>query len=312
MTQWRRRLFVCLAVALCSARPLQAQTVDDGIMLARGDLLVGNFFTYDSWDHYWEGALERTNGNIGTVSTRTNQFVADYGVSDRLMLITSIPYVWTRASEGVLHEMHGLQDITFAAKVSLLQRATSRRSVLRLMGTASGGVPLTDYIPDFQPLSIGLGSRRVAGRLTLNYQANPGLYVNASSGYTWRHRVTLDRPYYFTEDTLTFSDHVAMPSVFDYVISAGYLHHGWMATASFSQQKTKGGGDIRRQDAPFVSNRMDSSKVGAMLMYPPPKLRDLRLQVAYAYTLNGRNVGQSTSVTAGVQYVFHFGGRPTR
>jgi len=299
-------------VALCGASPLQAQTIDDGIMLARGDLLVGNFFTYDSWDHYWEGALERTNGNIGTVSTRTNQIVADFSVTDRLMLITSIPYVWTRASQGVLHEMHGLQDITFAAKYSLLEKATSRHSVLRTIGTVSGGVPLTDYTPDFQPLSIGLGSRRVAGRLTLNYQSNPGLYLNASWGYTWRHRVALDRPYYFTEDTLTFSDHVAMPSVFDYVISAGYLHHGWMATASFSQQKTKGGGDIRRQDMPFVSNRMDYSKVGAMLMSPPPKLRDLRLQVAYGYTLDGRNVGQSTSVTAGVQYVFHFAGRPTR
>jgi hypothetical protein len=312
MTFWLRRIVVCLAVALCGASPLQAQTIDDGIMLARGDLLVGNFFTYDSWDHYWEGALERTNGNIGTVSTRTNQIVADFSVTDRLMLITSIPYVWTRASQGVLHEMHGLQDITFAAKYSLLEKATSRHSVLRTIGTVSGGVPLTDYTPDFQPLSIGLGSRRVAGRLTLNYQSNPGLYLNASSGYTWRHRVTLDRPYYFTEDTLTFSDHVAMPSVFDYVISAGYLHHGWMATASFSQQKTKGGGDIRRQDMPFVSNRMDYSRVGAMLMSPPPKLRDLRLQVAYGYTLDGRNVGQSTSVTAGVQYVFHFAGRPTR
>jgi hypothetical protein len=197
--------------------------VDDGIMLARGDLLVGNFFTYDSWDHYWEGALER--------------IVADFGVTVRLMLITSIPYVWTRASQGVLHEMHGLQDISFAAKYSVFEKATSRRSVLRAIGTVSGGVPLTDYTPDFQPLSIGLGSRRLAGRLTLNYQSNPGLYLNASSSYTWRHRVTLDRPYYFTEDTLTFSDQVAMPSVFDYVISAGYLHHGWMATASFSQQR---------------------------------------------------------------------------
>src|SRR5262249_32310926 len=150
------------------APALQAQTVDDGIMLARGDLLVGNLFSYDRWDHYWEGTLDRTNGNIGTLSTRTNLWVADYGITDRLMVVTSIPYVWTHASEGVFHEMHGLQDITVAAKYSGFEKPTLRQSLVRAMVTAAGGLPLTDYSPDFQSFSIGLGSRRVSGRLTLN------------------------------------------------------------------------------------------------------------------------------------------------
>ena len=45
-----------------------------------------------------------------------------------------------------------------------------------------------------------------------------------------------------------------------------------MAELSFAQQRTQGGGDIRRQDMPFVSNRMDFSKLGGMVMYPIPKL----------------------------------------
>src|SRR5690349_12944429 len=142
MTLGLRRLAIALGFSVSCALPLQAQTIDDGIMLARGDLLVGDMWSYDRWDHYWEGTLERTNGNIGTVSTRTNLWVVDYGVTNRLMLITSIPYVWTHASEGVLHEMHGLQDVTFAAKYSLFEKATSRHSVLRAIGAASGGVPM--------------------------------------------------------------------------------------------------------------------------------------------------------------------------
>jgi hypothetical protein len=31
---------------------------------------------------------------------------------------------------------------------------------------------------------------------------------------------------------------------------------------TFSQQTTLGGGDIRRQDMPFVSNRMNLSRIG--------------------------------------------------
>jgi hypothetical protein len=310
--RWPFVLCGLLCCVIGRAPALQAQTVDDGIMLARGDLLVGDLFSYDRWDHYWEGTLDRTNGNIGTLCTRTNLWVADYGVTDRLMIVTSIPYVWTHASEGVLHDMHGLQDITIAAKYSVFEKSTSRHSLLRAMLTAAGGLPLTDYTPDFQPLSIGLGSRRVSGRLTLNYQSNPGLYLNASGGYTWRHHVTLDRPYYYTDDQLTLSDRVPMPSVVDYVVSAGYLHHGLMATVNFTQQRTRGGGDIRRQDMPFVSNRMDFSKVGAMLMVPPPKLRNVRLQLSYGYTLDGRNVGRATTVMAGANYMFHLAGSSTR
>ena len=75
-----------------------------------------------------------------------------------------------------------------------------------------------------------------------------------------------------------------------------------MAQASFMQQRTLGGGDIRRQDIPFVSNRMNFSKVGAMVMYPVPKLRDLAFQFAYGYTVDGRNVGQANTFTTGLLY----------
>ena len=51
-----------------------------------------------------------------------------------------------------------------------------------------------------------------------------------------------------------------MPDVFDYTVSAGYLKRRLHVPISFSQQITLGGGDIRRQDMPFVSNRMNFSQ----------------------------------------------------
>jgi hypothetical protein len=55
---------------------------------------------------------------------------------------------------------------------------------------------------------------------------------------------------------------------------------------------------------------MNFSKVGAMLVYPIPKINALALELAYGYTLDGRNVGQATTVMVGVRYGFH--GGPTR
>jgi len=289
-----------------------AQTVDDGIMIDGKTLFTGYLFTYDSWDEYWEGALKRDNGNIGTITTQTSSWYVNYGVTNRLNVITSLPYVQTEASQGVLREMQGLQDFSVAAKYQLFS-VRSPIGLVRTFAVGSAGLPMTDYTPDFYPLSIGSNTKRVAGRFTINLQTKPGWFVNASPAYTWRSNVTLDRPYYFTDGQLFLTDDVDMPNVFDYVLSGGYLRRGLMATVMFSQQRMLGGGDIRRQDMPFVSNRMNFDKIGGMAMWSlPKKLRFLSVQGSYTYTLQGRNVGQASTVTGGVMYTLPFHGRPTQ
>jgi hypothetical protein len=202
--------------------------------------------------------------------------------------------------------MSGFQDLTVAAKYSLLETGFTHRGSLRAILVAAASTPVTDYTSDYLPLSIGSASRRASGRLTLNFQAEQGWFMNGSAAYTWRGKVTLDRPAYFTDGRLHLTEQVAMPDVFDYTVSAGYRKGGLHVPISFSQQVTLGGGDIRRQDMPFVSNRMNFSKVDALVMYSLPKLRKLALRAAAAYTLDGRNVGQATTLTAGLLYTVGF------
>jgi len=300
-----RALLAFLLLASWSAS-LRAQTIDDGVMMPRKSLCTGFLYAHDSWDQYWEGTLKRGNGNIGTITTQNVTWMGNYGVTDRLNVIATVPYVWTHASQGVLHGMKGFQDVTVAAKYNLIETAFTSHGFLRSILVASAGAPLSDYTPDFYPLSIGSASRRVSGRATLNFQARAGWFINASAAYTWRDKVTLDRPAYFTDGQLYLSDEVAMPDVFDYTVSAGYRKRGLHIPFSFTQQSTLGGGDVRRQDMPFVSNRMNFSKVDALVMYFLPKTKNLAVRVAAAYTVSGRNVGQASTVTAGLLYTFHF------
>jgi hypothetical protein len=301
---------VVLLASLCAS--LQAQTIDDGIMMGKHDLFTGFLYSHDSWDQYWEGTLKRVNGNIGTITTQTNAWFANYALTDRLNLMATVPYVWTHPSQGVLQGQKGLQDITLAGKYSFIERSPGKHGTLRAIAVLSGGFPLSDYTPDFLPLSIGSQSQHIDGRFTLNYQSNPGWYLNGSMAYTRRADVTLDRPYYFTDNQFFFTSVVTMADVADYVVSAGYLKHGLNANLSYSQQFTQGGGDIRRQDAPFVSNRMNFSKLGGMVMTPLPKLQNLAFQLAVAYTVDGRNVGQATTFTTGLFYTYHVYGSRTR
>jgi hypothetical protein len=81
-------LRVCVLVA-CLAPSANAQSIDDGQMIRPRELLTGTVYSYDSWDEYWEGALKRTNGNIGRITTRTTAWMANYGLSERLNIIGS-------------------------------------------------------------------------------------------------------------------------------------------------------------------------------------------------------------------------------
>ena len=294
-------LALSFQLALGSAS-VHAQTIDDGVMLPKRGLMAGNIYTYDTWDEYWEGTLKRENGNIGTLTTEMNVWSGNYGITDRFNVIGMVPYVWTNASQGVLHGIQGFQDLTLAAKFQLLEQGVGKLGELRAITVLSGSFPLTDYNPELLPLSIGMGSARLSPRATVRLQTNPGWFFEASPAYTWRSEAKLDRPYFYTDGEFVMSDHVDMPSVFDHVERGGYMKGAFMAAVSFAQQRTLGGGDIRRQDMPFLSNRMNFSRVGAMVMTPIPKVHPLLVQVAVAQTIDGRNVGRATSVTAGIFY----------
>ncbi len=303
-------IFALLAAAL--AVPLHAQTIDDGIMMADHALQVGNIYTHDSWHLYWEGTLKRDNGNLGTVTTQSNEQTLRYGFTDRVTFIGDVPLVWTRPSQGVLQPQRGMQDLVLGGKYSFLERSSRNLGTLRAIAALQGALPLTNYTPDFAPLSIGNHSRRLSARLTVNYQSNPGWYLNASGAYWRRADVILDRPYYFTDNQFFPTNQVDMPDVVDWITSAGYLKHNLNANISYSRQTTQGGGDIRRQDMPFVSNRVNFSKVGAMAMYPIPKLNKLAFQFNVGYVVDGRNVGQSTTYSVGFLYALHDRGRQIR
>ena len=289
-----------------SSGSLLAQTVDDSLMMPRNAFCTGFTYQHDAWDRYWEGSRKRENGNIGTVTTQEVSWMGTYGVTSRLNVIAMLPYVWTGASQGVLHGVKGLQDLTVAVKYNVLDTPFTSGGSLRTFAVASAGTPVSDYTPDFLPLSIGSASRRLSGRLVLHFQANPGWFVRGTGAYTWRGNVKLDRSSYYTDGQLFLSNEVAMPDVFDYTVSAGYLSAHLHAPVSFTQQYTRGGGDIRRQDMPFVSNRMNYSRIEALVQYWLPSSRNLSVRLEAARTLSGRNVGQSTTLAAGLLYIFHF------
>lgn len=295
------RGFRALLLAAAGAASASAQMPDDGVMMPKRMLSAGLVYAHDSWDRYWESTLKRSNGNIGTLTTTSLTVVTGYGITDRLGVTATLPYIRTEASQGVLHGLEGLQDLSIALKYRLLTAASENHGSVSAFAAAVAALPMSDYTPDFMPLSIGTGGSRAAARLTLNYQSPSRWFGGASGAYTFCNNVRLNRASYYTNGQLYLTSEVAMPNVVDYSLSAGVKQGRWKLPVSLVQQRTLGGGDIRRQDMPFVSNRMDFTRLDGAVMYG---IRRVTLRAGAAHVLNGRNVGQSTTLSSGLQYAF--------
>jgi hypothetical protein len=142
-----RAALAVVAAAALGAAPLGGQALDDGVLAAPRRLYTTVEYGRERWDRYWEGERERSNDNIGTLGVGSVTWTGAYGVSERVSVIASLPYVWTRASRGPLQGMQGRQDVTVAAKVALLRRPVSGRAVLGATLLAGVGAPTSDYTP---------------------------------------------------------------------------------------------------------------------------------------------------------------------
>ena len=292
-------------LSLAAAPSLGAQTLEDAEMLRRRELHAGVMYGSSSWSEYWEGTSRRSNGNIGTVRTQSVAAHVGYGVNERLTVIAALPYVWTGASDGVLQGMSGRQDLTVLAKYRVANPLLAGRARLKLLAVAGATTPTSDYTPDFLPMSIGLQSKNAITRVAAHLQDRTGWFVDGYAERLWRSNVSLDRSAYYTDGQYFETNEVSMPDVAMYRGAVGWQRGIWCIPVGITAQRTLGGGDIRRQDMPFVSNRMNHTTAHVELMVFLPGASNVRLDLGAARTLNGRNVGRSTSFMTGFTYALH-------
>ncbi|MGZ5253181.1 MAG: hypothetical protein ACXWV4_02300 [Flavitalea sp.] len=294
-----RRILPVLLV-LYTSQISVAQTDNDYDMMAKGLLCVGPMVSYSSWDHYWEGKLKRTNENLGTVSTNVYSLMGNYGISKKVNVLFNLPYVQTNASAGNLKGQKGFQDLSFFVKyMPLNKKVGPGKFRLALVGGLS--TPLTDYTPDHLPLSLGLGSTNLSGRLIVDYEYSR-LFLTASGSYARRSNVTIDRTAYYTTE-MHYTNEVKMPDMASLNIRFGYRGPSLIAEVVANHFKTLGGFDISRNNMPFPSNRMNGTTVGPAIKWRPDKKKRLQLVGGSDFVLSGRNIGQGTTWYGGMFYI---------
>ena len=278
----------------------RAQTEMDALMMGKGKLCIAGTYATNSWENYWEGTFKRDNANIGRLSTQTAALMLNYGLKDNFNIMATLPYMSTKASRGTLSGLQGFQDISFFAKWRPIKKQVGKQ-FFSFFAVAGYSTPSNDYNIDFMPMAIGLGSQVLNGRLTADYKINK-LFATISAGYMHRGNVSLDRSAYYTDRQINSSS-VKMPNAGSFQFRTGYRNSRAFAEAFVDNLTSFGGFDIRKNDMPFVGNRMNSTKVGLEGKYYLSSLPSLGFHANAWTTVAGRNMGQATGFLAGVDYI---------
>ncbi len=297
-----KKLLLLLLTSSIFLQKSFSQTDIDGLMMQKNFFCIGPTAGYSSWTKYWEGTFKRDNANLGRVSTTNYMFMGNYGITNRLNVLFGVPYVKTKASQGNLAGQKGLQDFSIFVKWAPHKPRKLWKGEFNTILIGGYSTPLSNYTADFLPMSIGLHSKNFIFRLMGDYQVGHWS-ATASGSYIRRSNVTIDRYTYYTTE-MHYTNEVKMPDAMNCNFRLGYRSETWIAELVLDRWKTLGGFDIPKNGAPFVSNEMNTTRLGINLKYETNFVDGLSFIANGSTTLAGRNVGQSSGFNAGVFYIF--------
>jgi hypothetical protein len=266
----------------------------DAIYMPKKTACLAVVYQHSLWTNYWENTLKRENLNIGTHTSQSLLPMLAFGLNDKLNLLMSLPYVSTKTSAGNLMGQQGIQDFSGWLKYQFIKK----RYGFSLHGVLGASIPVSNYVPDFLPMSIGLQCKTATSRLIAHYVYRK-IYLTAHGSYLLRSKIKIDRDAYQVAGQVYNTNEVSVPNALDAALRLGYIKDGSriQAEAFVENFRCLGGDNIRRNDMPFPSNNMVSTTLGFYGKYQP---KNIGLNIRVAKVVHGLNVGQTISFSAGL------------
>ena len=299
------RFFVSINMLLIATA--QAQTAMDAVMMKKKEICFAFMYEQGNWNEYWEGETLIKNDNIGDFTRNTFATMIVCGATDKLNVMLTVPYVSTKSTGGQLAGVKGFQDVNIGVKYEAFKKDFGKHRI-SLLGVVQFGTPMTNYLSDYMPYSLGLGTQEFATRAIAQYEFNKMLYARGSVAYVWRGQTEAERPYYYNNGSY-YTTTMEVPSAVNYqaVLGGWLLKHNLRLEASYSILNCVAGDDIRRWNMPQPTNKMEMTQAGFFAQYYFKNIEPLKgfsLMVAYGQVLEGRNMGKATSVSGGITYQF--------
>lgn len=286
-----------------------AQSPSDALLMEARQACVVVDYNYASFNKYWQGDLKRENQTIQTVKRHTLMPMAAIGVFDDLNLFVGLPFIKTYSTVpngGRFNGARGFQDLTVALKYKWLEKDI-RGGRLKGLATLGFSTPISNYLSDYMPYSLGLGAPELSYRAILQYRLKKDWYIRGAGTYLWRGYTKAEREYYYNNGSY-YTPWMDVPNAITTELAIGkwFLEDALQVEISYFGSKSLSGDDIRVYNAPQPTNNIDSDRVGIFAHYHFPKINGLGILAYHNRVVRGRNSAQLKSTGFGVSYFFNY------
>jgi len=305
---WPHLLVTLTLLCIWSPNPLRAQTPSDALMMPYKNICV--LFAYDmgSFDRYWEGGYLRSNETIATVDRNTVLPMAAIGILDDLNFYIGLPFISTDSSEpngGKFTGARGFQDIGFALKYRTIQK-TLGNGELSVLTTAGFSTPLTNYLSDYKPYSIGSGAPEFSLRAISQYQLSNGWFVRGSLAHLWRGYTEAERDYYYNNGSY-YTAWMDVPNAWTYegIVGKWFFDYSFKLEFNYTGLDSTSGDDIRAYNAAQPTNKVKFDRIGLSAQYYFKSLKGLGVVAYHNRIIDGRNMPKLSNTGFGITYQFN-------
>ena len=277
--------------------------------MKKREACIALIYDHGSFDQYWEGTYLRSNETIATVSRISVMPMLAVGILDQLNFYVGVPYVKTRSSEpngGQLQGAKGFQDLMLALKYRFVNQELGNGKLVVL--AASGyATPVSNYLSDYRPYSLGNGTSELSLRGIVQYRWNMGLFVRGMGGHLFRGQTEAERDFYYNNGAY-YTSWMDVPSAWEYtgVVGLWLLENKLKIEVSYYGLQSTSGDDIRKYNAAQPTNKVVFDQAAVAAQYFVNQGKGLGVLAYYNQMLNGRNIGKVTAFGAGATYQFKF------
>ncbi len=298
-------LLFWIAMLLCSL--LQAQTPSDAIMMKQREFCFALTYEQGSWDQYWEGTKLRHNETVATLTRKIAMPMFAFGIANKLNILVGVPYVETESSDpngGRFQGAKGFQDFNVALKYEILNEQLGKGKVA-VLATGGFATPVTNYLSDYRPYSIGNGTNEFSVRGIVQYTLDMGLYARVAAAHLFRGQTKAERDYYYNNGSY-YTPWMDVPDAWEFntVVGIWMLKNALKLEVSYYGLKSTTGDDIRSYNAAQPTNKVQFDQVGFSAQYYIKQIKGLGVIAYGSQVVNGRNWGKFTSFGFGGTYQF--------
>ncbi len=250
----------------------------NGFLSAKGKGGVALSFTSEGFDEFWVGDSKVSDPGVGQVDRRSVSLWVGYGLTDRITLNASLPYIDVDSNGLAGFKERSAQDVAVLGKYRLGSVGQTVRNDFVVAGGLRTAV--SDYATD-NPGDVGDGTTDVLFRLVyqLNYRR---FYASQQVGFDLRSAEAPNGFPLFTEMGIGFGR----------VTLSGF----------YAKQIADGGTDIGQPGFTFPGLNDESDRVGAKIFARVTE--GLGVSLAGHVTLDGRNTPKISGVSAGIFRAF--------